>query len=185
MVVYAADHMTDRPQARQLLAQAIREQYELFPLPAIETGRRGKPFFPDYPGIHFNLSHSAALVLCALDSAPVGADVQIVAPRRPITVERCCSPDERAWLRGRGDNWDDFALLWSLKEALVKQRGTGLTFPVSAIAPPLPAGPESLLAQDGLWFRLYQGEGWRGAACGLTPPPEQLLWRTLPEEKNL
>ena len=25
MVVYAADHMTDRPQARQLLAQAIRE----------------------------------------------------------------------------------------------------------------------------------------------------------------
>ena len=100
-------------------------------------------------------------------------------------MERCCSPVERAWLAARGDRWEDFALLWSLKEALVKQWGTGLTFPVSAIEPPLPTGGETLLTRDGLWFRLYQGEGWRGAVCGLTPPPEQLLWRTLSAEKNL
>ena len=185
MVVYAANDMIRRAQARELLAQAAAEQCGLSPLPPIQAGSRGKPFFPDHPELHFNLSHSGPLVLCALDSSPVGADIQAVAPRRPATVELCCSPVERAWLATRGDRWEDFALLWSLKEALVKQRGTGLTFPVSAIEPPLPRGEENLLERDDLWFRLYQGEGWQGAVCGLTPPPEQLLWRTLSAEKNL
>lgn len=185
MVVYAACGLTRREQVYDLLALAVREQHGLSPLPPVSRGERGKPYLPDHPALHFNLSHSGGLALCALDGAPVGADIQTVAPRRPAMVERCCAPEERAWLAGRGDGWEDFALLWALKEAMVKRSGRGLTLPVSAITPPLPRGGETLLEQDGLFFRLYRGENWRGAVCGRVPPPGELLWRPVPVQKNL
>ena len=185
MVLYAARGLTRREQVYDLLAMAVKEEYGLSPLPPIGREERGKPFFPGHPGLCFNLSHSGGLALCALDGAPVGADIQTVAPRRPATVERCCSPEERVWLAGRGDSWEDFALLWAMKEAMVKHSGRGLTLPVSAIRPPLPREDETLLEGDGLFFRLYRGEYWRGAVCGRVPPPGELLWRPLPAQKNL
>lgn len=185
MVVYAVCGLTRREQVYDLLALAVREQHGLFPLPPVVREERGKPFLPGHPELCFNLSHSGELALCALDGAPVGADIQTVSPHRPATVERCCSPEERAWLAERGDSWEDFALLWALKEAMVKHSGTGLTLPISAIRPPLPRGDETLLEQDGLFFRLYRGENWRGAVCGRVPPPGELLWRPVPVQKNL
>ena len=53
----------------------------------------------------------------------------------------------------------------------------GLTSPISAISIPLPAeGPVQL---DGLWFRSYRGEGWAGAVCGHSPPPDAIIWLDL------
>ena len=62
--------------AELLLRRALREEFGLTELPRIETGEKGKPFFPDYPKIHFNLSHCKYAVACALDSAPVGVDAE-------------------------------------------------------------------------------------------------------------
>ena len=59
-----------------LLRRALREEYALSELPKIETGKKGKPFFPDHPEIHFNLSHCKYAVACALDRAPVGVDAE-------------------------------------------------------------------------------------------------------------
>lgn len=40
-------------------------------------GEHGKPLLADYPNIHFNLSHSENLALCAFSvDAPVGVDIQ-------------------------------------------------------------------------------------------------------------
>ena len=62
--------------AELLLRRALREEFGLTELPRIETGEKGKPFFPDYPKIHFNLSHCKYAVACALDRAPVGVDAE-------------------------------------------------------------------------------------------------------------
>ena len=62
--------------AELLLRRALREEFGLVELPKIETGEKGKPFFPDHPEIHFNLSHCKYAVACALDSAPVGVDAE-------------------------------------------------------------------------------------------------------------
>lgn len=185
MVIYAARGLTCRRQGYDLLSLALREQYDIVSLPPIARESQGKPYFPSLPGIHFNLSHSGDLALCALDVFRMGVDIQVVTPHRPLLRERCCSPEERAWLRERGDRWEDFNLLWALKEALVKQRGTGLTSPLSSIAPPLPREGETLLFREGLYFRHYAGAGWRAAACSAVPPPEGLLWKTPFVEKNL
>ena len=62
--------------AELLLRRALREEYGLAELPKIETEEKGKPFFPDHPEIHFNLSHCKYAVSCALDRAPVGVDAE-------------------------------------------------------------------------------------------------------------
>ena len=62
--------------AELLLRHALLEEYGLTELPRVETGEKGKPFFPERPQLHFNLSHCNAALACALDSTPVGVDVE-------------------------------------------------------------------------------------------------------------
>ena len=68
--------------AELLLRYALRKEYGLTELPSIDTGKKGKPFFPDHPDVHFNLSHCKTAVACALDASPLGVDVQEVRPLR-------------------------------------------------------------------------------------------------------
>ena len=179
MILYGAENLTRQQQAHDLLARAVKERWGLSPLPPLDRSSQGKPFFPGQNGLEFNLSHSGSMALCALSTAPVGVDIQVIRSWRPGLPERVCSPRELAWLE-QGDNlWERFCRLWALKECLVKQQGTGLTRPISGIRVPLPGEEDSLLEQDGLWFRTYRGPGWRGAACGQEKPPEAIQWITL------
>lgn len=177
MVLYIAKGLADRAQARDLLAWAVKEAWGLSPLPEIASQAGGKPFFPGYPNRHFNLSHSGDLALCALDAAPVGADIQIVKEWRPSLPRRACSPEELAWLEGQPEFWPAFTLLWTLKEARVKESGKGLTTSIRDIRVPLPAGGPVLF--DGLWFRTWSGPGWAAAVCGRSEPPEKFFEKVL------
>ena len=76
MVLYGLDGMTYRSQAYGLLAVGLREHWDLEQLPSIARGKRGKPLFPDFPQLRFNLSHSGPRALCALDRDEVGVDIQ-------------------------------------------------------------------------------------------------------------
>lgn len=178
MVLYGAEGLTERRQAYDLLAQAAEAHWGLSPLPGLERGPQGKPFFSAQSGLEFNLSHSGAFALCALSAAPVGVDIQVVRSWRPGLPGRVCSDEELAWLGQGPDMWERFCRLWALKECLVKQRGTGLIHPISGIRVPLPGEEDALLEQDGLWFRTYRGKGWRGAVCGSEQPPENIQWMT-------
>ena len=164
MVIYAARDLTSRGQARDLLALAVRETWRLSPLPEIARREGGKPYFPGHEGLHFNLSHSGDLALCALDSAPVGVDVQIVREWRPGLPARVCSGAELDWLEGQPDLWSAFTLLWTLKEARVKCTGQGLRRPPREISVPL-LEPGETGDWDGFRFTALAGEVWRGALC--------------------
>ena len=177
MVIYRTDGLTSRAQARELLALAVQETWGLSPLPEIARQEGGKPFFPSREDLHFNLSHSGGLALCALDSAPVGVDIQLVKKWRPSLPRRVCSESELAWLEGQPEPWASFTLLWTLKEARVKESGQGLTSSVQDIRVPLPEAEPVRL--DGLWFRTWTGPGWAAAACGQSEPPAELIRRSL------
>ena len=177
MVIYRAKNLTARSQARDLLALAVREVWGLSPLPEIARQERGKPYFPKYPELHFNLSHSGELALCALDSSPVGVDIQIVREWRPALPRRVCSRKELDWLEAQPELWPAFTRIWALKEARAKESGQGLTTSIRDIRVPLPGdGPVQL---DGLWFRSYCGPDWAAAVCGHCEPPENFLQKTL------
>lgn len=174
--MYGATGLTQRGQAHDLLALAVREHWGLSPLPPIRREGKGKPAFSDHPGREFNLSHSGSLALCALDGAPVGVDIQIVKPWRPGLPRKVCSPEELTWLETGGDRWERFTQLWTLKECLVKYSGEGLTRSIAGIRIPLPIEGQEVYLMDGLYFRIYRGEGWRAAVCGQTPPPKAIKW---------
>lgn len=166
MIVFGMEHPDARRQSRVLLARAVQRYWGMECLPEIVQGERGKPYFPEHPECHFNISHSGNLVLCVLDCADVGIDIQMHRPWREKLLERVCSGEEREWLRRRGDRPEDCALLWAMKESVCKHSGRGLWFPVSEITVPLPQQGESVLERDGLRFWLGSGPDWQMCLCG-------------------
>lgn len=88
------------------------------------------------PSLHFNLSHSHGLVLCAVSSiGPVGIDVETIDPERASLdiARRYFSDRETAIFAAlpERDRPVAFHRIWTLKEAYVKALGTGLRTPLA------------------------------------------------------
>lgn len=181
MILYGMTQLTSNVEAQWLLENAARRHWALEQLPKQSRGERGKPYFPNNPQWQFNLSHSGTMALCALSEHPVGVDIQMVRPWRERLLDRVCTSEERVWLRSRGDRVEDFAILWAMKESVGKQSGYGLPYPPSKLSVPVPEEGADRMEQPicrrgELWLRVYSGEGWAAAACGLEQPPQAIAW---------
>lgn len=102
----------ERSAARRLLALAIKQEYGLAELPEVGRAQGGKPYFPAYPGLCFNLSHSHGATVCALHDQPVGVDVERL---RPAPGRLAAGLDDESFFR-----------LWTAREATVKRQGRGV-----------------------------------------------------------
>lgn len=89
----------------------------------------GKPSLAAYPDIHFNLSHSGTLAVCAVSDRPVGVDTEALAPFLPDVASLCFQPGEMDWLSHQPDTGLAFTRLWTRKESWLKYLGTGLSLP--------------------------------------------------------
>lgn len=110
-------------------AHALLE-YMLGGKPRLQYGAHGKPVLEGREDLHFNLSHTSGLVVCALSAKPCGVDVEHTGRViRPAAAKRCFTPAELAWAQGEAQRW---VLLWTRKEALLKWKGV-LEGPLSAL----------------------------------------------------
>ncbi len=150
--------------AYALLEALMLEARGVEPLPAIAREVGGKPYFPTCPDLHFSLSHSEGLALCACSERAVGVDVERLRPRREGLPAYALSGEELIWLKGHGGDWSWFYTLWTLKEAKVKCTGEGLRRPPREISVPLLEPGESRV-WEGFSFTALAGDGWRGALC--------------------
>lgn len=115
-----------------LVLKALTEHTPTPPTPLqYATTEQGKPFLPDFPDFHFNVSHSGDWVLCAAGDLPLGIDIQQERPVKPALL-RALSPQEQAFLNTLSvtERQSAFFELWCLKEAYCKATGLGLRIPL-------------------------------------------------------
>ncbi len=92
----------------------------------------GKPFLMGRDDFHFNLSHSGVWVVAAVDSQPVGVDVEKISDIDLGIADSFFSEDEHKDLMGQNNKQDYFFKLWSLKESYIKIIGKGLSQPLDS-----------------------------------------------------
>ena len=100
---------------------------------AVRTLAQGKPVLAAHPDIHFNLSHSGCMAVCAVSPEEVGADVERVHPYDPGVARITFTPEERAWVENSGDPDRAFTRIWTRKESFLKYLGTGLMTPADQV----------------------------------------------------
>ncbi len=111
-----------------LLSFALKE-LGLREMPRIACGEQGKPYFPELPELHFNLSHAGSKVLCGISSCPLGVDVEEVGRAHPAIARRFFSPIEYNALQRCPEEQRAllFTRFWVLRESLLKADGRGLS----------------------------------------------------------
>ena len=133
---------------------------------AAETDRteEGKPFFPEYPGFCFSLSHSGFWAACAVGSEELGVDIQKTVSVKRQVQERCLADAERVWLDGLPEAERDaaFCRLWSLKEAYLKALGSGLRYYPSQVQV---VDEQGRISSCGYVFQEFPMTGYAAAVC--------------------
>lgn len=94
----------------------------------ISVNEYGKPYLPNHIDINFNISHSGEYVICAMDSAPIGIDIEKEKLRDFETIQsHFFAPQEISYL----SNCKEFRVqslfydIWTRKESYLKAIGTG------------------------------------------------------------
>ena len=102
-----------------------------------EIAKHGKPYAKDL-NIEFNISHSADMVVCAVDDNLVGVDIEKIRHIDLNTAKRIFSDEEIGYIFGSVPGIEDyrhylndavlqrFFELWTKKEAYGKLVGAGL-----------------------------------------------------------
>lgn len=115
-----------------LLQRALREEYGITEVPEFVYNEFGKPSFSNLP-VHFNLSHCKDAVACAVCDQNIGIDVESIVPYNPDAARRVCTAAELEILDQSENKDAEFIKLWTVKEAISKFEGKGLSLPFSKI----------------------------------------------------
>ena len=95
-----------------------------------DRSEKGKPFAVGLSAA-FSVSHSGALVLCAVSSRPVGADIEKHRSVNDRLIRYACAQGEWEYVTAAGISDDEkqrrFFRVWTGKEAYYKYTGTGIT----------------------------------------------------------
>ncbi len=109
-----------------------------------EIAEHGKPYAKDL-NVEFNISHSADMVVCVVDTQSVGVDIEKIRPVDLNTAKRIFNDEEVHYIfecipdtEDYNDHTNDAVLqrffeLWTKKEAYGKLIGTGLFTEMDAI----------------------------------------------------
>lgn len=121
-----------------------------------QEGERGKPFIasPKTAPLHFNLSNTYGLVVCAISTAhaQLGVDAECIdRPGETVSLaEHYFSPAEVRALQALPDEQkrERFFAYWTLKESYIKARGLGLALPLEQFSFELEDEKEIAIAFD-------------------------------------
>jgi 4'-phosphopantetheinyl transferase len=148
-----------RAAARGLLAERLGCAPQAAPLALAEGGA---PVVAGHP-LYVSIAHAGrgpeTLAAAALAERPVGLDLEWIRPLRPDLYRRILAPDEHVLLHALALGHDEAqALLWTLKEAVLKGLQTGFRrSPQSVRLTDVGAGRAVAHAGDGSAWALRYG----------------------------
>jgi 4'-phosphopantetheinyl transferase len=102
-----------------------------------EKNQYGKPYLKGHPKFQFNIAHSGDFVVCAIDSKPIGIDVEEVKDIQYKEIaESFFSASEFDYIIKEDVNvqLSKFYEIWTLKESYIKCCGQGLSIPLKSFS---------------------------------------------------
>ncbi len=122
--------------AHALLRAKLGERLGCAPLDvAFTAGPHGRPEVVPTSDLSFSLSHTRGLVGCGIArGVTIGLDLEPLRPLDALSMAHGILDDaELADVRSQAGEtgWQRFLQYWTLKEATLKVRGTGLTLPAA------------------------------------------------------
>lgn len=135
----------------------------------------GKPELAGADNLHFNISHSGHWIVAAVDSSPVGIDIERIAPIDSSQFKNHFSTEEYTSLLQKtdADRLPFFYELWTLKESYIKQHGAGLSLPLHSFTVQISNDDQVALIlsdtqQAALYFKRYEIDThYKMAVCAL------------------
>lgn len=106
-----------------------------------------------YEGFDVNLSHSHEMVACVWSDDFVGIDIEKIRVYDARIPKRFFSSKEQNWIEEQKDLSRAFFLLWTQKESVAKQKGTGINSKFFSRECVLPKKNTQI-------YELPQGNGW-------------------------
>ena len=95
--------------------------------PNFKTEEYGKAYISNYDNIHFNLSHSGDIVLCAISDMEVGVDAEQVDPEIDLDIAKnyFYNSEYESIMKSDAPS-EEFFRYWVLKESYMKYTGLGM-----------------------------------------------------------
>ena len=144
----------------------------------IKIGRYGKP---ETEGIHFNLSHSKNMVVCAVSESMIGCDIEKISKLPEKVADRFFGENEIKHLKQISEEKrsEEFFRLWTMKESYIKMTGEGLHLPLNRF--------EMCFSEEGIkvcrdgkiqncFFKEYNISDYKLTVCAKEGEFEEQIW---------
>lgn len=135
-----------------LLRECLQKKYGICEAPIMEYGDYGKPRISGHENIHFNISHCRCAVICAVSDTPIGVDIESVDRYAPRLAQYTMNNEELQLIQSAQNPATEFTRLWTMKEALLKMTGRGITKNMKDVLVNNTAQIESTLSPDGRYI---------------------------------
>ena len=114
--------------AGMLARRGIAQYFGISPKEvAFRCSKTGKPY-ADGLDIHYSLSHSGTMAVCAISDRPVGIDIEKVRNVNMRVAQKMFTPKEQYYIfSDKKKIQRRFFEIWTKKEAYVKKMGTGIS----------------------------------------------------------
>ncbi len=108
-----------------LLKKMLLQEYQLKDIPQFSYGENCKPYFKEYPNIHFNISHCKTGIACVVNNTPVGIDIEQLHFDK-VVAENILSQKELQIVQNSEFPEKEFIKYWTMKESYLKLLGIGI-----------------------------------------------------------
>ena len=135
--------------------------------PFFKTGKYGKAYISNHENIHFNLSHSGKMVLCAISDMEVGVDVEYIDLTIDLNIAKHYFYNSEYENIMKSENKpDEFFKYWVLKESYMKYTGLGMNLKLDSFE--IIIGDEIRLKNDNpnLKFNLFDIKNYKIGIVG-------------------